>query len=407
MRLPRLLLLSAVSYLVIGAAFGLWPGQTLSWFGVEMTSPLLGMDPDPARRLPFWTLLEFARLFGTTLLGVGAIALFLRPAVAPDAQRPVVTGFFLFNLLTGGMALIAQQAVFSLHGSAGWLLAGAFGCLACGFGYLLFGARGVAPTGVEPEPGQTLGELRESWLREVSEAAAQQERSRLARDLHDSIKQQLFISVMIVDDHRVVGSGVRSYLESFPDLEGVAVAESGEQALKLIDDRLPDVVVMDLLMPGGMDGIEATRQVRSRSPRTQVVALTASTDEARLLAVLRAGAIGYVRKDADPEVLLAAVRGAARGQSVIDPAVAGTVLQDLVGRRVPGSELTERELDVLRRLAEGDTNRQIGEALCISEETVKTHVGNILGKLHLSHRTQAVLYALTRGLVSLDDLDLP
>ncbi len=140
--------------------------------------------------------------------------------------------------------------------------------------------------------------------------------------------------------------------------------------------------------------------------RHGVVALTASTDEARLVAVLRAGAIGYVRKDADPELLLAAVRAAARGQSLIDPSVAGTVLQDLVGRRVPGQELTERELEVLRRLAQGGTNRRIGEALCISEETVKTHVGSILSKLHLTHRTQAILYALKRGLVSLDDLDV-
>ena len=214
------------------------------------------------------------------------------------------------------------------------------------------------------------------------------------------------ISVMVVDDHRVVGRGVRSYLESFPELQVVAVAQSAEEALKRLDDCLPDVVVMDLLMPGGMDGIEATRQVRSRSPRTQVVALTASTDEARLVAVLRAGAIGYVRKDADPQLLLEAVRAAARGQSVIDPAVAGTVLQDLVGRRIPGQGLTERELDVLRRLVQGGTNRQIADALCIGEETVKTHLGNILSKLHLSHRTQAVLYALKRGLVSLDDVDV-
>ena len=214
------------------------------------------------------------------------------------------------------------------------------------------------------------------------------------------------ITVMVVDDHRVVGRGVRSYLESFPDLRVVAVAQSAEEALRLLDECLPDLVVMDLLMPGGMDGIEATRQVRARSPRTQVVALTASTDEARLVAVLRAGAIGYVRKDADPQVLLDAVRAAARGQSVIDPAVAGTVLQDLVGRRLPGQGLTERELEVLRRLVQGGTNRQIAEALCISEETVKTHLGNILSKLHLSHRTHAVLYALKRGLVSLDDIDV-
>jgi NarL family two-component system response regulator LiaR len=212
------------------------------------------------------------------------------------------------------------------------------------------------------------------------------------------------ISVVIVDDHQVVGRGVRAFLESFADIQVVAVAKSGEEALAGLDQWLPDVVVMDLLMPGGIDGIEATRRIRASSPRTQVVALTASTDEARLVAVLRAGAIGYVRKDADPEVLLAAIRAAARGQSVIDPAVAGSVLHDLVGRRVPGDELTAREQDVLRQLAQARTNKEVAAALGISEETVKTHVGNILSKLHLAHRTEAVLFALKRGLISLDDL---
>jgi NarL family two-component system response regulator LiaR len=161
---------------------------------------------------------------------------------------------------------------------------------------------------------------------------------------------------------------------------------------------------MDLLMPGGMDGVEATRRVRQRWPRTQVVALTASTDDARLVGALRAGAIGYVRKDAEPELLLAAVRAAARGQSMIDPAAASTVLQEMAQGSLPGRELTEREIEVLRQLAHGRTNREIAEALFISEETVKTHIGNILGKLHLAHRTQAVVYALKQGLVSLDEL---
>jgi len=214
------------------------------------------------------------------------------------------------------------------------------------------------------------------------------------------------ISVLLVDDHRVVSRGVRSYLESYPDVKVVGIAGSGEEALDRLDEWLPDVVVMDLLMPGGIDGIEATRRIRARSPRTQVVALTASTDEARLIAVLRAGAIGYVRKDADPEVLLAAVRAAARGQSLIDPQVAGTVLQDVLRNKIPGSELTEREVEVLRQIAQGRMNKEIADALGISDETVKTHVGNILSKLHLAHRTQAVIYALKRGLVSLDDLDV-
>jgi len=136
------------------------------------------------------------------------------------------------------------------------------------------------------------------------------------------------IRVVLVDDHRVVSRGVRSYLESFPDIAIVGVAANGEELLKKFDEWLPEVVVMDLLMPGGMDGVEATKRVRALSPRMQVVALTASVDEARLIGALRAGAIGYVRKDSEPEALLAAVRAAARGHSVIDPALTGDALHD-------------------------------------------------------------------------------
>jgi len=212
------------------------------------------------------------------------------------------------------------------------------------------------------------------------------------------------IRVVLVDDHRVVSRGVHSYLESFGDLSVAGVANNAEELLTRLDEWLPDVIVMDLLMPGGMDGVEATRRVRERWPRTQVVALTASTDDARLVGALRAGAIGYVRKDAEPELLLAAVRAAARGQSMIDPAVASTVLQEMARGGLTGGELTEREIEVLRQLAHGNTNREIAEALFISEETVKTHIGNILSKLHLAHRTQAVIYAIKQGIISLDEL---
>lgn len=216
------------------------------------------------------------------------------------------------------------------------------------------------------------------------------------------------IRVVLVDDHRVVSRGLHSYLESFDDLRVVGVAANGEALLQQMDAWSPDVVVMDLLMPGGLDGVETTRRVRQQWPRTQVVALTASTDEARLIGALRAGAIGYVRKDTEPEFLLAAVRAAASGQSLFAPSVAASLWQELArggqSHLPPGSELTERELDVLRQLAHGRTNREIAAALFISEETVKTHLGNILGKLQLSHRTQAVIYALKQGLISLDEL---
>ena len=214
------------------------------------------------------------------------------------------------------------------------------------------------------------------------------------------------IRVVLVDDHRIVRRGLRSFLEAFPDITIVGESCSGEEVMEHVESWLPDVVIMDLLMPGGMDGIETTRRVRSITPHTQIVVLTAHTDDARVVAALRAGAIGYVRKDAEPEILLAAVRAAARGQSMLDPAVAGTVLQELVSSTESQRDLTERELEVLRLLAHGHTNREIAEELVLGEETVKTHVGNILAKLHLAHRTQAVVHAFKQGLISLDEIAL-
>jgi NarL family two-component system response regulator LiaR len=214
------------------------------------------------------------------------------------------------------------------------------------------------------------------------------------------------IRVALVDDHRVVRRGLRSFLEAFPDIVIVGEASSGEETLERIEGWLPDVVIMDLLMPGGIDGIEATRRVRSITPHTQVVVLTAYADDVRVVASLRAGAIGYVRKEADPEILLAAVRAAARGQSMLDPSIAGSVLQDLVASARIRDDLTDREMEVLRLLAHGRTNPEIAEELVVGVETVKTHVGNILAKLHLAHRTQAVVHALKQGLISLEEIEL-
>jgi NarL family two-component system response regulator LiaR len=214
------------------------------------------------------------------------------------------------------------------------------------------------------------------------------------------------IRLVLVDDHRVVRRGLRSFLEAFPDITIVGEASTGEEVLEKIEGWLPDVVIMDLLLPGGIDGIAATRRVRSITPHTQVVVLTAYTDDARVVAALRAGAIGYVRKEADPEILLAAVRAAARGQSMLDPAIAGSLLQELVSSTKIKDDLTEREMEVLRLLAHGRTNREIAEELVVGAETVKTHVGNILAKLHLAHRTQAVIHALKQGLISLDEIQL-
>jgi DNA-binding NarL/FixJ family response regulator len=198
-----------------------------------------------------------------------------------------------------------------------------------------------------------------------------------------------------------VASSLKAYLESFPDLEVVGVASSGEELLDHLAEWRPAVVLQDLLLPGGMDGIETTRRVLEREPAMRVIALTASMDEARMMGVLRAGAAGYVRKDADPEVLLAAVRAVALGKTYIDPSVARQVLY---ASTADPDELTPRELEVLRRLALGGTNKEIAAELCIGEETVKTHIGRVLAKLEAENRAQAIVQALKRGLVSLDEL---
>jgi len=205
------------------------------------------------------------------------------------------------------------------------------------------------------------------------------------------------IRVVLVDDHRVVARSLQAYLESFPDIEVAGTAASGEELLRNVEAWKPAIVIQDLLLPGGIDGIETTRRVRQRWPHVAVIALTASTDEARMVGVLRAGAQGYVRKDADPEILLAAVRSVARGRTFIDPSVGGRVHALM-------EDLTPREIDVVRLLAAGQSNKEIADALAIGEETVKTHVGRVLSKLRAENRAQAVIQALKRGLVSLEEL---
>ena len=208
------------------------------------------------------------------------------------------------------------------------------------------------------------------------------------------------ISIALVDDHRVVSRSLRAYLESFPDLKVVGIAASGEELLAHLDQWQPQVILQDLLMPGGLNGIETTRRILANSPAVRVIALTASVDEARMMGVLRAGATGYIRKDAEPETLLAAVRAVARGRTYIDPSVGRELFTTHAA-----DDLTARERDVLRELALGRTNREIAATLDIGDETVKTHVGNLLSKLGVENRAQAIVQALRRGLVSLDDLE--
>ncbi len=209
------------------------------------------------------------------------------------------------------------------------------------------------------------------------------------------------ISVALVDDHRVVTRSLTSYLESFPDFRVVGIAANGEELLEHLSGWQPQVVVQDLLLPGGIDGIETTRRIIERAPSVRVLALTASTDEARMMAVLRAGATGYIRKDAEPETLLAAIRAVARGRTYIDPYLA----RQVAVAESAHEHLTARERDVLRHLALGRSNKDIAEALSIGEETVKTHVRHVLGKLQVENRAQAIVQALKRSLVSLDEIE--
>ena len=206
--------------------------------------------------------------------------------------------------------------------------------------------------------------------------------------------------IALVDDHRVVARSLQAYLESFPDLKVVGTAASGEELLAHLDEWKPQVVLQDVLLPGGIDGVQTTRRIIERDPSVRVIALTASTDEARMMGVLRAGAAGYVRKDAEPETLLAAVRAVARGRTYIDPSVG----RQLLRTAADDDNLTRRERDVLRHVALGQSNKEIAAALDIGEETVKSHVGSLLSKLQVENRAQAAVQALKRGLVSLDDL---
>lgn len=214
------------------------------------------------------------------------------------------------------------------------------------------------------------------------------------------------ITVILVDDHRVVRQGVRAFLETQPDIAVVAEAETGEEAVRLAAEHAPDVMLMDLIMPG-MDGVEATRLVKQASPRTQIVVLTSYHQDEHIFPAIRAGALSYILKDIGAAELGDTVRKAAVGEAVLHPRVAARVVQELHGAPQHGSpnpftELSERELEVLRLLAEGLSNAEIAEKLVISEKTVKSHVSNILSKLHLGDRTQAAVYAWREGVVRRD-----
>lgn len=210
------------------------------------------------------------------------------------------------------------------------------------------------------------------------------------------------ISVLLVDDHSVVRQGVRAFLVTQPGITVVGEAGSGEEAIKLAEQHVPDVILMDLIMPN-MDGVEATRRVKQVSPRSQVVVLTSYHEDEHIFPALKAGALSYILKDISAEELASAVRKAAAGEAVLHPRVAARVIKELQGRREDAlnafTELSERELEVLKLIADGMSNAEMAAKLFLSEKTVKGHVSNILSKLHLVDRTQAAVYAWREGIV--------
>lgn len=213
---------------------------------------------------------------------------------------------------------------------------------------------------------------------------------------------QRVITIIIVDDHEVVRQGLRAYLEAKPDFKVVAEASTGEEAVKAAMEYLPDVVLMDLVM-SGIGGVEATRRVKSVTPRTQIVVLTSYHQDEFIYPAMQAGAISYILKDVLMDELDDVIRKAARGEAVLHPRIAERVIQEINGAQDaifnPFAELTNREMEVLRLIAQGMSNSDIAHELFISENTVKGHVSNILSKLQLADRTQAAVYAWQQGLI--------
>jgi NarL family two-component system response regulator LiaR len=215
------------------------------------------------------------------------------------------------------------------------------------------------------------------------------------------------VRVLVADDHVVVRRGIRALLATETDIEVVGEAENGRQAVAEVERLQPDVILMDLVMPE-MDGIEAIRRITDRQPEARILVLTSFAADDKVFPAIKAGALGYLLKDSGPEELVEAIHQVHQGESSLHPAIARKLLQELSHppERPPTPEpLTEREVEVLKLVARGRSNQEIAEALVISEATARTHVSNILRKLHLASRTQAALYALREGLASLDDED--
>lgn len=217
------------------------------------------------------------------------------------------------------------------------------------------------------------------------------------------------IQVLLTDDHAIVRKGVRALLATERDIRVIGEACDGLEAVRQAKALSPDIVLMDLVMPN-LDGIEATRQITASLPRTRVLVLTSFAADEKVFPAIKAGALGYLLKDSGPEELIQAIRNVYRGQSSLEPSIARKVLLELSNpptkQSLTGELLTERELEVLRLVAKGCCNKEIAARLSVSELTVRTHVSKILSKLHLASRTQAALYALQKGITSLEDVSM-
>lgn len=214
------------------------------------------------------------------------------------------------------------------------------------------------------------------------------------------------INILICDDQAIVRKGIRALLATEPDIEVIGEAKNGQEAINQTAALQPDVILMDLVMPE-VDGIEAIRGITAHQPQARILVLTSFATDDKVFPAIKAGALGYLLKDSSPEDLVQAIQHVYRGEPSLHPTIARKVLHELSqpdeAEKPPTSEpLTERELEVLRLVAQGLSNRQIANELIISEATVRTHVSNILSKLHLASRIQAALYALDKGLASLD-----
>ena len=210
------------------------------------------------------------------------------------------------------------------------------------------------------------------------------------------------ITILLVDDHEVVRQGVRAFFEAHAEFDVVGEAKNGAEAVKMAEEHIPNVVLMDLIMPG-MDGVEATRLIKNISPRTQIVVLTSYHEDEHIFPALQAGALSYILKDVKMDELAEAVKKAALGEAVLHPHVAARVIVEIRGNKEaefnPHSYLTNREMEILKLIADGSSNNEIAKQLVISMHTVKGHVSNILSKLHLADRTQAAVYAWQKGVV--------